>query len=67
MSYLHCPRCDRMAWLDAGVEPAPRCCHCNSALAPMPVRRALVLTGALRDRFERDMQGDARRPRFVRA
>jgi hypothetical protein len=66
MSYLHCPTCDRTAWLDASTEPTPICRHCESRLAPMPAARARRLTVALRKRFERDARLDVGRPRFVR-
>jgi hypothetical protein len=66
MSFLHCPTCDRTAWLDASAEPALLCGHCASVLAPMPEGRVRALTAALRKRFERDARLDAGRPRFVR-
>jgi len=64
--YLHCPSCDRTAWLDSAAEPPLRCRHCDSALAPMAAQQVSALTAAVRERFERDMRGDAARPRFVR-
>jgi hypothetical protein len=66
MAYLHCPRCDRTAWLGSTTEPALHCHHCDTALAPMPVGRARALVGALRARFERDARLDAGRTRFIR-
>ncbi len=66
MAYLHCPNCDRTAWLDASSEPALLCHHCESVLAPMPARAARRLAGAVRKRFERDARLDAGRVRFVR-
>jgi hypothetical protein len=66
MLYLHCPSCDRSAWLDSSTEPALVCRHCETALTPMPARRAHALASAIRERFERDIRLDAARPRFVR-
>jgi hypothetical protein len=66
VSYLHCPSCERTAWLDSAAEPPRSCRHCETALAPMPARYAGALTGAVRERFEHDMRLDADRPRFVR-
>jgi hypothetical protein len=66
MSYLHCPNCDRTAWLDTSTEPELLCRHCESVLAPMPAARARMLTAAVRRRFARDARLDAGRPRFVR-
>jgi len=66
VAYLHCPHCDRTAWLAADAGPAPHCRHCAAPLAPMPARRAHLLAAAVRERFARDIEGDALRPRFVR-
>jgi hypothetical protein len=66
MSYLHCPRCERTAWLDATSEPVLHCHHCDMVLAPMPASRARALVGAVRERFEHDMRRDGGRARFVR-
>jgi ribosomal protein L37AE/L43A len=66
MAYLHCPRCERTAWLDSTTEPVLQCRHCDAVLAPMAPGRAHALAGAVRERFERDMRLDAARPRFLR-
>ncbi|HKH17784.1 MAG TPA: hypothetical protein VKA57_09675 [Solirubrobacteraceae bacterium] len=66
MAYLHCPACERTAWLDSTSESPLPCRHCGQALAPMSVRRVRHLVGAIRERFERDARLDAGRPRFVR-
>ena len=66
MAYLHCPNCDRTAWLDLTTEPPLVCRHCHAALEPMSPRRACSLTTAVLGRFERDMQLDAGHRRFVR-
>ena len=66
MAYLHCPSCERTAWLDSTTEPPLVCRHCDSALTPMPARSASRLVGALRRRLARDTLLDAARPRFVR-
>jgi hypothetical protein len=66
MAYLHCPSCERTAWLSSTSEPALLCRHCDATLTPMPARRVSMLVGALRERFERDARLDAARPRFVR-
>ena len=60
MTYLHCPTCERTAWLDSAAEPPLRCDHCGSSLLPMGAQQAVL------ERFERDMRLDAARPRFVR-
>jgi hypothetical protein len=66
MEYLHCPSCAETAWLDTTVDPPLRCRRCEAELAPMPAPVARSLTAAVQDRFERDVQRDAGRPRFVR-
>ncbi|HKH16740.1 MAG TPA: hypothetical protein VKA57_04370 [Solirubrobacteraceae bacterium] len=66
MPYLHCPSCERTAWLQANAEPPLSCRLCDAPLAPMPTGRVRALIGVLRERFERDAQLDAGRPRFVR-
>jgi hypothetical protein len=66
MAYLHCPSCERTAWLDSTTEPALLCLHCGTALTPMPVGFARQLIRAVRERFARDAQLDAGQPRFVR-
>ena len=66
MPFLHCPSCERTAWLDSAGEPPLRCRHCETPLAAMPVPQAHSLTGAVLERFERDMRLDAARPRFLR-
>jgi hypothetical protein len=65
-AYLHCPSCERTAWLDSTSEPALLCLHCETALTPMPGGYARRLIAAVRRRFERDAELDAGRPRFVR-
>ncbi len=64
--YLHCPSCERSAWLGAAARPGLRCHHCDTPLAPMSAGRARRLAGLVRRRFERDAQLDAGRARFVR-
>jgi len=66
MPYLHCPICERTAWLNCTGKPPLRCRHCEAELAPMPTPLAQALAGAVRERFEHDMRLDAARPRFVR-
>jgi ribosomal protein L37AE/L43A len=66
MPYLHCPSCDRTAWLDSTAAPPRHCRDCDSPLAPMAAQQVRILTAAVLERFERDMQVDAARPRFVR-
>ncbi len=65
MPYLHCPSCERTAWLDPTGEPPLRCRDCDATLAPMPDGQAR-LVAVVRERLERDMLLDAARPRFVR-
>ena len=66
MPYLHCPSCERTAWLEPAVEPPLRCRDCATPLAPMPPAQARSLAAAVLERFERDMRLDAARPRFLR-
>ena len=66
MAYLHCPDCNRTAWLHTTTAAAGRCRHCDSALAPMPAGRARFLVSAVRERFAHDAQRDGSRRRFVR-
>jgi ribosomal protein L37AE/L43A len=66
VAYLHCPSCERTAWLDSSAEPPLCCSHCDSPLAPMAAQQVRSLTAAVLERFERDMRIDAARPRFVR-
>jgi ribosomal protein S27E len=66
VAYLHCPSCDRSAWLDTAARPALRCHHCDTPLAPMSAGRARRLTDLVRRRFARDAVLDAGRARFVR-
>jgi ribosomal protein S27E len=66
MAYLHCPSCERTAWLDSTAEPALLCHHCDTALTAMPAGSVRTLVGAVRERFEQDAVLDAGRPRFVR-
>ena len=66
MAYLHCPSCERTAWLEPSAESPLRCSHCATALAPMPAAQARSLADAVLERFERDMRLDAARPRFLR-
>jgi hypothetical protein len=66
VSYLHCPRCRRTAWLHADGEPGLRCRHCDAALTPMPARQEGLLVTAVRERFARDAALEPARKRFVR-
>jgi ribosomal protein S27E len=66
MTYLHCPRCRRTAWLHAAAEPELRCRHCDSELTPMPDGQARLLVAAVRERFAHDARLAAGRKRFVR-
>jgi ribosomal protein S27E len=66
MPYLHCPRCRRTAWLHSTAAPGMRCQNCDSVMSPMPSGEARFLAAAVRERFARDAQLDAGRPRFVR-
>jgi len=65
MPYLHCPGCHRAALLEATDERELDCRHCGSPLTVTLPGNAGLAT-AVRERFERDMRVDARRPRFVR-
>jgi hypothetical protein len=66
VAFLHCPSCERTAWLDSSTAAPLRCRLCDAALTPMPTGRTRALIGALRVRFHRDARLDAGRPRFVR-
>jgi tRNA(Ile2) C34 agmatinyltransferase TiaS len=66
MPYLHCPHCQRTAWLQSTGEPGLRCRHCDATLTPMPEGDARFLAAAVRERFRRDERLNAGRPRFVR-
>jgi ribosomal protein S27E len=66
MSYLHCPRCRRTAWLHSNAKPGVRCRHCDATLTPMPDGQARFLVAAVRERFARDAQLQAKHRRFVR-
>ena len=66
VAYLHCPHCEQTAWFDTSIEPPHHCRRCGTELAVMPERHANSLTTALLRRFERDMQLDTGRLRFVR-
>jgi hypothetical protein len=66
MAYLHCPSCERTAWLESSTDAPLHCRLCDAELMPMPGTSARSLLGALRARFDRDARLDAGRPRFVR-
>ena len=66
MPYLHCPRCHRTAWMRAPKEEAIACRHCGTTLGPVTVNETAFLTGAVRQRFARDVRRDVGRPRFLR-
>jgi hypothetical protein len=66
VAYMHCPSCERTAWLDSETEPPLVCRHCDAPLAPMPTGMARSLVSAVRKRFERDSRLDVAHTRFVR-
>jgi hypothetical protein len=66
LPYLHCPRCHRTAWVRAYTDGELGCRHCRTALRPMSVSDARLLTAAVRERFARDARRNAGRPRFIR-
>ena len=66
MPYLHCPRCQRTAWVRALKDDAITCRHCGTTLSSITVNETAFLTGAVRERFARDARRDGGRMRFVR-
>ncbi len=66
MPYLHCPRCQRTAWLRTESAQEIACRHCGTTLGPMAGSDARFLASAVRERFARDARLTAGRRRFVR-
>jgi ribosomal protein L37AE/L43A len=67
MPYLHCPRCHRTAWMRSRKsEDAIACHHCGTTLTVVTADETAFLTGAVRERFARDVRRSGARPRFLR-
>ena len=66
MPYLHCPRCQRTAWVRSEAERGISCRHCGSKLSSLTGGEARFLAGAVRERFARDARLNAGRKRFIR-
>ena len=66
LPYLHCPRCDRTAWVRTHTDDDLGCRHCHTALRPMTGIDARLLTAAVRARFARDARRNTGPPRFIR-
>jgi hypothetical protein len=64
--YLHCPRCQRTAWLRTETGREVTCRDCGTAVHRMAGSDVRYLAGAVRERFERDARLNAGRRRFVR-
>jgi ribosomal protein S27E len=66
MPYLHCPQCQRTAWVRTTSDEPVGCRHCGRALDLAPAGDVRYLTAAVRARFARDARSGASAKRFVR-
>jgi len=66
MPYLHCPQCQRTAWVRTTSDEPVECRHCGRALDLAPAGDVGYLTAAVRERFARDARAGASVKRFVR-